>query len=461
MSSINNDLEQPISSEATLEKLLTNKNANLFILFTFILISVLLYYRDGYFFFWDEWDLLYGLSTNNIFDWSIIPHNEHLKPFFKLTWGLLINIFKENYGYIVLINCVLIGINSFLMLIFLQKFGINKKSSLILSLFYLIGLPAFSLACPSFMSCISLSVMLLILSIIFLINYLEKHNFRWLLLSSLFIFVSSGFYNLTMLMPLFLLTLAILYSKTNLNKTQLIQTFLTYGMTLFIIVGLYLIIASNAISVHRNVLDIKWDSFIKFWIKFMFGTPFYYFIPVELLKEWFPIINTEHVRTIIIPTIFCILTCYILLSIFRKSIGNGKRTLALGIIFLFICSILITISRHRFGSNVAFSPRYHPYILISSSLILGLWFKYNWQKYKYDRLNKVVIVMIICILLAGNITSIFNQQSEILKRDKKTIDRYSEIKSNKDIEESTIFNPDSHPEITIDKVRKIILYLNS
>jgi hypothetical protein len=74
-----------------------------------IALAVLTFFRPSFFWYWDEWDNVERLAMMSFHRFVGMPDCEHFLPLQKLMWGLEVVLAGENYGVLVVANCILLA----------------------------------------------------------------------------------------------------------------------------------------------------------------------------------------------------------------------------------------------------------------------------------------------------------------------------------------------------------------
>jgi hypothetical protein len=101
----------------------------------FLLIPVLVFWRPYFFFRADDWTALLQMVENPLWQYLNYPDAEQWFPFFHLVYYGLIKLAGSRYSLLVLVNCLLTGVNAFLVFQFFRV-HLNRSLALILALIY-------------------------------------------------------------------------------------------------------------------------------------------------------------------------------------------------------------------------------------------------------------------------------------------------------------------------------------
>ena len=79
----------------------------------FLILPVVLMWRPGFFYIQDDWILLLKLATHPFWDYVLSPDSEHWMPLFQLVYAGLVRLAgQDGYGWLVLLNCLVCGLNA-------------------------------------------------------------------------------------------------------------------------------------------------------------------------------------------------------------------------------------------------------------------------------------------------------------------------------------------------------------
>ena len=168
------------------------------ILLLFMAIPIILFWRRDLFFIRDDWALLHLMVDNNLWVYSCMADGEIFMPVTRFIYYLLINLFGVHYEWMVLINCLLTGLNGFLLyLIFKSHFKPNL--ALALSLLYVVAAVHSATVQMAFYICAILCLGFFLLSLFFTQIYVRRPSTMSLLGIGLFAWLSVNSWNFSLL----------------------------------------------------------------------------------------------------------------------------------------------------------------------------------------------------------------------------------------------------------------------
>lgn len=101
---------------------------------------VLVFWRPSqpFFFIQDDWRILRQMAELPFWQYLTAYNTEHWYPFSNLVYYILIELFGDHYSLLVLVNCLLTGVNAVLLYLF-YRFHLSPTLALSFSLFYAIA----------------------------------------------------------------------------------------------------------------------------------------------------------------------------------------------------------------------------------------------------------------------------------------------------------------------------------
>ena len=143
------------------------------ILLLFLVIPIILFWRRDLFFIRDDWSLLHLMVDTNLWVYIRMADGEVLMPVTRFIYYILIHLFGIHYEWLILINCLLTGLNGFLLyLIFKSHFKPNL--ALALSLLYVVTAVHSATVQMAFYICAILCLSFFLLSLLFTQIYIRR-----------------------------------------------------------------------------------------------------------------------------------------------------------------------------------------------------------------------------------------------------------------------------------------------
>ncbi|MEW6387007.1 MAG: hypothetical protein AB1491_05760 [Thermodesulfobacteriota bacterium] len=112
--------------------------SNLWVALLLLMAPVAVFWRPYLFFNGDDWIALWQISNNSLGQYLITPDTEHWYPFFKVIFYTLLRVFGTHYSFLVLINCLLVGVTAFLLFLFYRRL-FSPYLALTLALVYVLS----------------------------------------------------------------------------------------------------------------------------------------------------------------------------------------------------------------------------------------------------------------------------------------------------------------------------------
>ena len=82
-----------------------------------------LFWRAGFFYILDDWTSLIHMVSYPFWQYVVTPDGDQWFPLFNLVYYGLVKVVGENYGILVLVNCLGTGVNALLIYLFLRRQG--------------------------------------------------------------------------------------------------------------------------------------------------------------------------------------------------------------------------------------------------------------------------------------------------------------------------------------------------
>lgn len=329
------------------------------ILLLFLIIPVILFWNREIFFILDDWSLLHLMVGNNLWVYARMSDGEIFMPVTRVTYYILIHLFGSHIKWLILVNCLLTGLNAFLVyLIFKGHFKPNL--ALALGILYAVAAVHFSTIQVSSYICLILCFGFFLLSLLFTQRYIRRPSTMTLLAIGLCAWLSINSGNFTLLGIWTLPIYAALFGRTG-AKRRLIRLIAVIGLvSLGFTVEYFMYNGLAGIKSHNPKLfsQIFSLSYLGHWAVGSFLAPVDFLFGVEC--RW---------RTKIL----------IGLAIFLSAVGlimwagtrSEKKLCLWGILVNALPFLLVSLARHHFLVAQAFSDRYGIFTIIGALFILG------------------------------------------------------------------------------------------
>jgi hypothetical protein len=329
----------------------------------FLVIPIILFWRRDLFFIRDDWSLLHLMVNTNLWVYLRMADGEILMPVTRFIYYNLIHLFGVNYEWLILINCLLTGLNGFLLyLIFKSHFKPNL--ALALSLLYVVAVVHSATAQMAFYICAILCLGFFLLSLFFTQIYVRRPSTMSLLGIGLFAWLSVNSWNFSLLGNWTLPIYAALFwgegAKRHLFGLIAVigLVFLSFTAEYFLFNGLAGAKSHNP-QLFSQFLSL---SYLGHWAVGSFLAPLDFLFGVEF--RWKTKIAIG--LAIFLSTVGLIM---------RAGNPSEKKLCLWAILVNALPFSLVSLARHHFHFGQAFSDRYGIFTIIGALFILGT----TWQ----------------------------------------------------------------------------------
>jgi hypothetical protein len=383
----------------------------------FIIIPVILFFNRDLFFILDDWSLLHLMVGNNIWIYSRMSDGEILMPVTRFTYYILINLFGVHYSWLILINCLLTGLNGFLLyLIFKSHFKPNL--ALALGLLYAVAAVHSASVQVSSYICLILCLSFFLLSLLFTQIYVRRPSAIILLGIGLFAWLSINSGNFSLLGIWALPIYAALFGRAG-AKRPLVRLVAVIGLVFLGFTAEYFLFNGLAgVKSHNPQLFSQVFSFSYFthWGVGSFLAPFDFLFNV----------GYSRVAKVVIG-----------LAIFLSTVGlimwggnlSEKKLCLWAIIVNALPFLLVSLARHHFHFDQAFSDRYGIFTIIGALFILGSTWQIIADKLP-ERLSTQVVLplVILAIMTWGQVHTLSNTGRLYVKLSREAKFRYDNLR---------------------------------
>jgi hypothetical protein len=323
-------------------------------------IPVLVFWRPGQFFFiLDDWTAIIQMKDSTIWSFIMMPDAEMLIPCSRLVYYFLINLFGIHYDRLLLVNCLLTGVNTFILYLFFKNL-LKPNVALALSILYAVAAVHSATAQLAYYLNAILCMFFFLLSLWLTQSYVRQPSITRLLGIGLLAWLSVNSWNLTLLaiwaLPLYPLLLGEDRRMRQFWSLNLVISLAFFGFAVeysqfvsFEVVG----------SLNPQILvQLPTFSFLIYWLVGALLAPFYFLL---------------HLKVDLIPSVeigLAILFPSLILILWAGEPMERKRLLW-ALLFNMLPFFLVALSRHKFTFQQAMSNRYGILTLVGPLLIVG------------------------------------------------------------------------------------------
>jgi hypothetical protein len=365
------------------------------ILLLFLVIPIILFWRRDLFFILDDWSLLHLMVGNNLWVFSRMADGDVFMPVTRFIYYTLIHLFSVHYGWLILVNCLLTGLNGFLLyLIFKSHFKPNL--ALALSILYVVAAVHSATAQMAFYICAILCLGFFLLSLLFTQIYVRRPSNLSLLGIGLFAWLSVNSWNFSLLGIWTLPIYAALFWGTGAKRNLFWLTaviglvFLCFTAEYFIFNGL-----AGAKS-HNPKLFSQFFSFSYFthWAVGSFLAPLVFLLNIEYSR----------VAKVVMGLVIFISTVGLIMWAGNLS---EKKLCLWALVVNALPFLLVSLARHHFHFGQAFSDRYGIFTIIGALLISGTTWQIIADKLPARLSTQVVLpLVILAVMIWGQVHTI-------------------------------------------------------
>jgi hypothetical protein len=359
------------------------------ILLLFLVIPTILFWRRDLFFIRDDWSLLHLMVDNNLWVYSRMADGEVFMPVTRFIYFILIHLFGVHYDWLILINCLLTGLNGFLLyLIFKSHFKPNL--ALALSLLYLgMGVQSATIQ-MAFYICAILCLSFFLVGLLLTQIYVRQPSTLSLLGIGLCAWLSVNSWNFSLLgiwtLPIYAAWFAGAGAKRHLLRLTSVIALVFLGFTAeyFLFNGLAGAKSHNP-QLFSQFLSL---SYFAHWGIGSFLAPVDFLFSIEFRWQMKVVIGLA----IFLGTVGLIM---------RAGNPSEKKLCLWAILLNALPFSLVSLARHHFHFGQAFTDRYGIFTIIGALFIIGI----TWQIIA-DRLParlslQVVLPLVILAAMIG------------------------------------------------------------
>jgi hypothetical protein len=308
---------------------------------------------------------------------------EILMPVTRFIYYILIQLFGVHYGWLIIINCLLTGLNGFLLyLIFKSHFKPNL--ALALSLLYVVVAVHSATAQVAFYICAILCLSFFLLSLLFTQIYVRRPSTMSLLWIGLFAWLSVNSWNFSLLGIWTLPIYAALFWGGG-TKRHLFGLIAVIGLVFLCFTAEYFVFngLAGATSCNPKLFSQFFSfSYFSHWAVGSFLAPLVFL----LNKGYSSVTKVEIGLAIFVSTVGLIMWA-----------GNRseKKLCLWALIVNALPFSLVSLARHHFHFEQAFSDRYGIFTIIGALFIIGTTWQIIADKLPARRSLQVVLPLVI------------------------------------------------------------------
>jgi hypothetical protein len=371
---------------------MAEKNNNirqLLILLLFLVIPVILFWRRDLFFIRDDWSLLLLMVDNNLWVYTRMADGEVFMPVTRFIYYTLIHLFGVNYGWLILINCLLTGLNGFLLyVIFKSHFKPNLAFAL--SLLYVVAAVHSATTQMAFYICAILCLGFFLLSLLFTQKYIRRPSTVNLLGIGLFAWLSINSWNFSLL-GIWTLPIYAAWFGGGRAKPQLFRLITVIGLVFLAFTAEYFMFngLAGAKSHNPELLSqfLSW-SYLTHWVVGSFLAPVNFLFGVGFRWQTKVVIGLA----IFLGTVGLIM---------RAGNPAEKKLCLWAILVNALPFSLVSLARHHFHFGQAFTDRYGIFTIIGALFILGTAWQIIADKLPARLSTHVVLPLVILAAMIG------------------------------------------------------------
>ena len=399
---------------------------------TFVLLlaaPVLVFWRPGqpFFYILDDWRILQQVVELPFWQYLTVPNTEHWYPLTNLICYGLFKLFGDHYSLLVLVNCLLTGVNAFLLYLF-YRFHLSPSLALALSLFYAIAGVHPAAVWNSSYICFILALGLFMGALLLMQLYLQTPSSSRLFgvgLCGLLAVLSNNFVIVALAaLPFYPLFLGEREAKRRFWALALVVV-LCY---LAFIIG-YSRFAGvrSATTLNYNLFSLPGPAYLLHLAYGAVLSPFFYlFWGYYHFPVW--------------AYVAAVATLALSVALVWWGGAARERRLALWILFLSVLPmLLVSLIRYQKAPEQAFVPRYASYTLIGALLFVGIAWNILSRWLPARPWARILLPLgFLAILVYGQLGSLHSWREKYLEYSRNARDFYQEAGTGK---AGTLFPP--------------------
>ena len=325
-------------------------------------VTVLLFWRSGFFFIQDDWTALAQMAENPLLRFLVLPDGEQWFPLCHLAFYGLIRTFGDRYSFLVLANCIGTGLNAFLFHLLARR-HLGFAKALALSVVYSAAAAHHAIAWNSFYICYVLSLGFLLGALLLTHAYARFPSAARLAGIGCCALCSVLSHNYTLLALPVIPLYAILAMPPGVGGAGRRAPATMVGVVYALFSVGYLSFAGSMAPASHNpevFSSIPGPAYLVHWFSGSILSPFLYLF-------WghfhFPVWDYVVGITLLVLVIWVIL---------RWGDSAEKRLAVWACLFNSLPMLLVSLTRYMRPSGQAFVARYAVFTLLGALLLLGI-----------------------------------------------------------------------------------------
>lgn len=408
-----------------------------------------------FFYILDDWTALIQMTQYPFWQYLVQPDGEQWFPFFHLLFYGLVKVAGERYDLLVLVNSLGMGINAFLLYLFLRR-QFSSGLALVLSLFYAAAAVQHAVVWNAFYLCYILSLGFFLGGLLLTDSYLRAPRLYKLIEIGLCALLSVLSHNYTLLglwaLPLYAALLGGAGGRAKFwpLAAAVVVVYLIFSLGYFGFAG-FSSAASHNLTLFSNLPG---PTYVVHLFFAAFLSPFFYLF-------WghyhFPVWSYIGGMMILIAS---------LTAIWLEG-GPSQRRLALwGLLFNTLPFLLISLTRHQRSVDQAFVARYGIFTLIGALILVGTAWRLLRTRVPRSLWFRLVTLALFLIMLSGQFFSLplwekkYLDMSRAAKWCYQTLDLEKDSPGVAGAELFRKFCPTAHPIITPSQLAAIRKFLS-
>jgi hypothetical protein len=373
------------------------------------------YWRHDLFFMWDDWTELDLMAHNSFWKYLAMPDGEIFFPFFHLIFYSLVKISGEHYSILVLVNCLGIGLISFLLYLFLKR-HFPPMLSLAMSLLYAGTTVHQAIGWNAFYLSYILSLGFFLLALLLTDRYMRSSTVILLLSIGFCAFLSIHSHNYTLLALVALPFYAALMGDSR-SLRKCLPLVGVIAIVLVVFFGEYLtFVGLKGLTFYNHVVlsSFPGQAFFSHWF---FGA---FLAPLSFLF-W------GHNQSPGWAFFFGLLVWSGIIAVICWLGGLRERRLGLFAVLVNALPFLaVSLGRHQISINQALMVRYVFFTLLGTLLLAGTAWNILSARFARGIGHRLIPLVLIIVMVSGQILSIPVWQRGYLHLSRKAFECYQE-----------------------------------
>lgn len=431
----------------------------------FLIIPVIVFWRPHFFFIADDWSALIQMVENPFWQYVNAPDAEQWFPVFHLIFYGLIKLAGERYSLLVLANCLLTGVNAFLIFQFFQA-NLRRGLSLILSLVYAWAAVHAVTVWHAYNLCYILSFGFFQGALLLTTRYLGRPSpltLGGIGLCSLLALLSHSFAIMAvMAVPLYSLLVGEAGGRRRFWPLAAViaAVYLSFGLGYFTFAG------ATAATSHNRQLFAGLPG-LSYYLYLLVGgvlAPSYHLFNLNLYP--FKTLVTHllgadfQFTTQLIPGF---LFFGVALGLIGFKGNPREKRLCLWILAANLLPfLLVSLARHQIALSQAATARYGVFTLMGALLLAGVAWQVFLRSLSGHPRAALLSLPLLALILFGQFSSLVSRQKIYQERGALTLAGYRQLPPGKDlspVEARKRFIPEDHPFITLGQALAIREFL--